>query len=161
MKLEAVSPSKPKETTAIRKRTKTGCLTCRKRKKKCDENVIDGKCQGCTRNFLECCWLEPKCSEAATLATPPVSVVSSPKMAVKIISSPSNMSPKYIPQPANAYPSPVNSPELQGAKLLNAEISTLELSKNKVSKPKRKVIKMAPKFVVTSFDKDKALVHVK
>lgn len=39
-----------------RSRTRTGCLTCRKRKKKCDENVVDGKCQGCTRNFLECSW---------------------------------------------------------------------------------------------------------
>ncbi|KAK6463756.1 hypothetical protein DFJ63DRAFT_318790 [Scheffersomyces coipomensis] len=42
----------------VKRRTKTGCLTCRKRKKKCDEDKVNGKCQGCTRNFLECCWPE-------------------------------------------------------------------------------------------------------
>ena len=38
---------------------KTGCLTCRKRKKKCDEDKVNGKCQACTRNFLDCCWPDP------------------------------------------------------------------------------------------------------
>lgn len=35
-------------------RTKTGCFTCRKRKKKCDEK--SPVCQGCSRNFLKCVW---------------------------------------------------------------------------------------------------------
>lgn len=35
-------------------RTKTGCFTCRKRKKKCDEK--GPVCTGCSRNFLECVW---------------------------------------------------------------------------------------------------------
>ncbi|GMM47742.1 hypothetical protein DAPK24_043400 [Pichia kluyveri] len=35
-------------------RTKTGCFTCRKRKKKCDEN--GPVCSGCSRNFLCCVW---------------------------------------------------------------------------------------------------------
>ncbi|OAP62658.1 hypothetical protein AYL99_01885 [Fonsecaea erecta] len=35
-------------------RTKTGCLTCRKRKKKCDENPII--CQNCARRKIDCVW---------------------------------------------------------------------------------------------------------
>ncbi|VEU22748.1 DEKNAAC103806 [Brettanomyces naardenensis] len=39
-------------------RTKTGCFTCRKRKKKCDECYP--VCSGCSRNFLCCIWPENK-----------------------------------------------------------------------------------------------------
>ncbi|OGM44995.1 hypothetical protein ABOM_005796 [Aspergillus bombycis] len=35
-------------------RTKTGCLTCRKRKKKCDETP--GTCSNCARRWLSCEW---------------------------------------------------------------------------------------------------------
>ena len=35
-------------------RTKTGCLTCRERRKKCDE--IKPTCSGCARNFIDCKW---------------------------------------------------------------------------------------------------------
>lgn len=35
-------------------RSRTGCLTCRRRKKKCDENRPS--CAGCQRNHLECQW---------------------------------------------------------------------------------------------------------
>lgn len=35
-------------------RSKTGCVTCRRRKKKCDE--IHPKCDGCMRNGLDCSW---------------------------------------------------------------------------------------------------------
>lgn len=38
-------------------RTKTGCLACRKRRKKCDE--VKPICAGCSRNFLECTWPSP------------------------------------------------------------------------------------------------------
>jgi len=38
-------------------RVKTGCLTCRQRRKKCDER--EPVCTGCTRNFLECDWPSP------------------------------------------------------------------------------------------------------
>ncbi|KAK5057764.1 hypothetical protein LTR84_011765 [Exophiala bonariae] len=37
-------------------RVKTGCLTCRGRRKKCDERKPN--CTGCTRNFLRCDWPE-------------------------------------------------------------------------------------------------------
>lgn len=39
---------------AVKRRTTTGCLTCRKRKKKCDE--VKPSCTGCQNNFLECQW---------------------------------------------------------------------------------------------------------
>ncbi|OGM40773.1 hypothetical protein ABOM_011131 [Aspergillus bombycis] len=35
-------------------RTRTGCLSCRQRKKKCDETKP--QCQACTRNKLKCTW---------------------------------------------------------------------------------------------------------
>lgn len=37
-------------------RTKTGCVTCRRRKKKCDETHPN--CNGCMRNGLDCSWPE-------------------------------------------------------------------------------------------------------
>lgn len=49
-------PEKVKVSKPVKKRTKTGCFTCRKRKKKCDEIIEDGKCKNCTRNFLCCSW---------------------------------------------------------------------------------------------------------
>ncbi|SCU99770.1 LAMI_0G00694g1_1 [Lachancea mirantina] len=36
------------------KRSKKGCLTCRQRRKKCDE--VKPRCTGCARNFLACRW---------------------------------------------------------------------------------------------------------
>ncbi|KAL1868225.1 hypothetical protein VTK73DRAFT_3787 [Phialemonium thermophilum] len=44
-------PTKLRRNTG---RTRTGCLTCRRRKKKCDETRP--QCLGCTRNKLECTW---------------------------------------------------------------------------------------------------------
>ncbi|EEU46783.1 uncharacterized protein NECHADRAFT_103670 [Fusarium vanettenii 77-13-4] len=38
-------------------RSRTGCFTCRRRKKKCDEKKP--VCSGCKRNKLECHWPEP------------------------------------------------------------------------------------------------------
>lgn len=35
-------------------RVRTGCLTCRTRKKKCDEQKP--RCRGCTRNHFDCLW---------------------------------------------------------------------------------------------------------
>jgi hypothetical protein len=35
-------------------RTRTGCLTCRQRKKKCDE--VKPHCRACERNKLDCLW---------------------------------------------------------------------------------------------------------
>lgn len=47
----------------VKRRTRTGCLTCRKRKKKCDEEKSGGRCQACIRNFLNCTWPDETKSE--------------------------------------------------------------------------------------------------
>ena len=47
-------------------RTKTGCLTCRRRRKKCDETRP--ACQGCRRNFLCCQWPSESGSSGAPRA---------------------------------------------------------------------------------------------
>ncbi|KAF4447495.1 hypothetical protein F53441_8979 [Fusarium austroafricanum] len=45
-------------------RSRTGCFTCRKRKKKCDESKP--VCSGCKRNKLDCIWPEPQPAKAAS-----------------------------------------------------------------------------------------------
>lgn len=133
--------------TPVKRRTKTGCLTCRKRKKKCDEDKVDGKCQACTRNFLECCWPEPA-------TTTPNAV----KTETKLVECTKGL---------DAYPSPVMSP-LQDSKKELDEVCTLSLPPNKykISKPVIKKEKIASisasnaKFIITSFDSDKALCQV-
>lgn len=70
-------------------RVRTGCLTCRSRKKKCDE--ARPICTGCKRNGLNCTWPQPKRSPprtrakarnaAAPIASPPSPVVSSESVA--------------------------------------------------------------------------------
>ncbi|OHF00698.1 hypothetical protein CORC01_04015 [Colletotrichum orchidophilum] len=45
-------------------RVRTGCLTCRGRKKKCDETKP--RCRGCERNRLECRWPPTSSSQAAS-----------------------------------------------------------------------------------------------
>ncbi|KIY02167.1 uncharacterized protein Z520_02305 [Fonsecaea multimorphosa CBS 102226] len=49
--------SSQRRDTSAYIRTKTGCLTCRVRKKKCDE--IRPICAGCARNFIDCQWPVP------------------------------------------------------------------------------------------------------
>ncbi|RLV83864.1 hypothetical protein JA9_003578 [Meyerozyma sp. JA9] len=94
----------------VKRRTKSGCLTCRQRKKKCDEDKVDGKCQACTRNFLQCCWPQ------AAVAT------------------------KEIPQNHNAtshYPTPAASP-ITGATVIDSEVNYVMLPPRaeKAQKPK-------------------------
>ncbi|KAI5958785.1 hypothetical protein KGF57_002219 [Candida theae] len=115
-----------KDESSKKRRTKTGCFTCRKRKKKCDEDKVNGKCQACTRNFLECCWPEPalisespkelkataktpvvrstKCDINSLLASPVTQEIPlSPEVAMKPV-------PSTIKQNINPYPSPIQSP---------------------------------------------------
>lgn len=46
--------SGPVPTKLHRFRSSTGCLTCRRRKKKCDERKP--RCIACTRNYQQCTW---------------------------------------------------------------------------------------------------------
>ncbi|CAH2355060.1 hypothetical protein CLIB1423_21S00914 [[Candida] railenensis] len=166
----------------VKRRTKSGCLTCRKRKKKCDEDVAGGKCQGCTRNFLECCWPEATAKKSAPAAT----AAAATDLAVASTPVELPITPKQTPQSsprlsmatkpespsskAKAYPSPEMSPVFEG-KEEQSEISTLELPKAhfKVTKPKKQVEKkqlaknlnnFQTKFVITSVEK-RRLVHIK
>ncbi|KAJ4097461.1 hypothetical protein NW760_011141 [Fusarium oxysporum] len=56
------SPTNPNPNPSMRPvpiiRSRTGCFTCRKRKKKCDESKPI--CSGCKRNKLDCVWPEPQ-----------------------------------------------------------------------------------------------------
>ncbi|KAK6330432.1 hypothetical protein TWF696_003528 [Orbilia brochopaga] len=51
-------PNPPESKTKTRNRSKTGCLTCRKRKKKCDEGKPD--CNNCYKNGIVCEGYSPK-----------------------------------------------------------------------------------------------------
>ncbi|RLV94520.1 hypothetical protein JA1_001754 [Spathaspora sp. JA1] len=128
-----------KDENNIKRRTKTGCLTCRKRKKKCDEDKVNGKCQGCTRNFLECCW-----PEAAPTA--PVTIKELPSMAKSpvlrstkcninsLLATPIKTEMEQIKcgKPVKVepvpYPSPISSPQFTEAKLAShSEVNIISL----------------------------------
>ncbi|ODV77917.1 uncharacterized protein CANTADRAFT_23035 [Suhomyces tanzawaensis NRRL Y-17324] len=151
--------TKPKSQPAnIKRRTKTGCLTCRKRKKKCDEDKVNGKCQGCTRNFLECCWpaeqeLAPK-AEPSVLATPvvaPMSPVSTPPPAKCTIES-------MLATPINPYPSPIASP-ISEPKKEPEDVKFLALPPlaHKKQPPQPEP---TAKFIITSFNTHNDLCQV-
>ncbi|KAG7825191.1 hypothetical protein KL919_002647 [Ogataea angusta] len=72
-------------------RTKSGCFTCRKRKKKCDERFP--VCSGCSRNFLHCSWPEKR---GAALPR---------NYEIKAATSPPQLS-QPDPQDAGEYPIP-------------------------------------------------------
>lgn len=145
----ATKAKMPHKAVPAKKRTKTGCFTCRRRKKKCDEDVVDGKCQGCVRNFMDCCWPEEEKTECST-----------PKMEPTVCAKPVSTPTKG----ASAYPSPIMSPRNDDSASCK-DIKPLELppSKYKVTKPtKARPAKKAPaQFVVTSFDQDRALCQIK
>lgn len=52
----AVPAPFPKRFRAKYKRQQTGCLTCRRRRKRCDE--AHPECQSCRRNHVACTWSE-------------------------------------------------------------------------------------------------------
>lgn len=142
--------SKPKrDESQIKRRTKTGCLTCRKRKKKCDEDKVNGKCQACTRNFLDCCWpdpnaIKPKNKKQAQEPKPKSKPTEPLSPSMKEVTSPIIRSKKcdinYLlhpeqPKPETAaepkvfipYPSPTLSPVFSEAKPAT-EVSHFALS---------------------------------
>lgn len=146
----------PKSQPKIR--TKTGCLTCRKRKKKCDEHIVDGKCQGCTRNFLDCNWpvlqqLKQREEQESLQSIPvvgnngrksSVSSVSSDASSLSLVSNGSMHSPS---SPRDSYPSP-KSPSLDDMPIKLPPLRFLNANKTKESiKPLN--------FVITSLDDNK------
>jgi hypothetical protein len=149
--------AKPTPSTTTKRRTKTGCMTCRKRKKKCDEDKVHGKCQACTRNFLECCWPEEIKEEAFAKAIEikvPVKKVEpkSPKSPIYnkcSINSIINATPHY-----NPYPSPVLSPVSK----VKQEVDDVKYFSLDEKKPQFFI--KEPQFVITSFDTKKDLCHI-
>ncbi|RKP30000.1 hypothetical protein METBISCDRAFT_17353 [Metschnikowia bicuspidata] len=128
-----------------KKRTKSGCLTCRSRKKKCDENKVDGKCQACIRNFLDCCW--PTFAAKDSTATP---------VAVASINGPTLSTTNG----AIAILSPVSSPRLVTVEE-NHEVLTKSIPSMKVCKHQKNLqASKIAQFVVTSFDKDRLLCQI-
>lgn len=152
---------KPVSTTG-KKRTKTGCLTCRKRKKKCDEEKIDGKCQACTRNFLQCCWPEAAVAEAVASAP-------APEITKTPMSSPTA-------SPLAAYPSPKSPIDLHSddeIKSLSLGSSNYKLVSRKEDPRKTpktmadtaaateiKATKNELKFIITSIDSHQELCQI-
>ncbi|CAI5756685.1 unnamed protein product [Candida verbasci] len=70
-KQESINQSKPESTSNIkvkRTRSKTGCLTCRKRKKRCDEKSKP-TCLNCQLLKLECKWPELQIKTSNTIET--------------------------------------------------------------------------------------------
>ena len=53
-----------RERKPARLRTKTGCISCRRRRKKCDERKPT--CLACERNFLICGWLDARMNETSS-----------------------------------------------------------------------------------------------
>lgn len=166
---QTVGKCKAKSTKApgaVKKRTKSGCLTCRGRKKKCDENKIDGKCQACIRNFLDCCWPTTEASPAPNAALAPVEHATLPSVKQTPIKAKLELADSN--RGASAYPSPLSSPKLitveekheNHKKTMHGIMTT-----NKICKPKK-----APRavrenmgfsqFVVTSFNKDRNLCQL-
>ncbi|KAH6957057.1 fungal-specific transcription factor domain-containing protein [Fusarium avenaceum] len=96
-------------------RSRTGCFTCRKRKKKCDESKPI--CSGCKRNKLECVWPEPSSVPAPAPASnsPSTSRPSRPSFGAASTSSQQSVSSLRRPgsQDPDSVNDPVNDPVLQ------------------------------------------------
>ncbi|CAN3374540.1 hypothetical protein DIURU_001334 [Diutina rugosa] len=170
------TPTKVTKTQTIRKRTKTGCLTCRKRKKKCDEDVVNGKCQGCFRNFLECCWEAPRFAAPSTedkSASESESVTSAKSSRSNSVSSESSTGSEtpsarsrcsisaLLSHDDQVSPlsSPQGSPRPQAASHPSYAISSLSLTPRQPQPPQ-----MSPstsKFIVTTFNVANEMYHVR
>ncbi|KAG8671193.1 hypothetical protein FPOAC2_04518 [Fusarium poae] len=60
-------------------RSRTGCFTCRKRKKKCDESKPI--CSGCKRNKLDCIWPEPVAATSSSAKLPTTTTTNNARVA--------------------------------------------------------------------------------
>ncbi|KAM3126110.1 hypothetical protein CJJ07_000134 [Candidozyma auris] len=154
--------------TVQKRRTKTGCMTCRRRKKKCDEHKVGGKCQACIRNFLDCHWPGEEAEVTENKAVP---VPSSPELLTRFkAESPVNNG-------ADAYPSPVMSPKAESVEhsyncmdiksltlppISEKVVKSEKVAQEKSSKPetKKKNIQ-GEKFFIASFDSGKSLCQIK
>ncbi|GKT56671.1 C6 transcription factor [Colletotrichum tofieldiae] len=87
------SAAKPRRTLAGPIfRVRTGCLTCRGRKKKCDE--AKPRCRGCERNKLECQWPSTGSSHGVLRSAREASVSQNTSQGVRQPAAPSTASPE-------------------------------------------------------------------
>lgn len=179
--------------SAPKRRTKTGCLTCRSRKKKCDEETEGGKCQACIRNFLDCSWpektsvklpassapthpeaLQPKAAETPVPHPAPSQLLATPQIeSQRLRQLHMPILPKFrekISHGASAYPSPVASPQFPPVEQEDShgcgdhetmQAITLPPIRTPAQKPLIEHSRQPAKFIVTSFDRDRALLHIK
>ncbi|CAK7211769.1 Zinc cluster transcription factor czf1 [Sporothrix curviconia] len=93
--------------TRPRLRTKTGCLTCRRRRKKCCEKRP--RCHDCTRHGLECIWPESAAAPSPSAASTPASVLpataatASPEAASPALSAPSTRCSRTVARRPRRY----------------------------------------------------------
>lgn len=138
---------KPKvnKPVATKRRCKTGCLTCRRRKKKCDENTVDGKCQACQRNFLECSWPDVELNSLKRTS-------SSSSLSSGVISHSRSSSGSSSPYSSASSPkSPINYDDINNSGneyelKPNQDVPALNINESK--------------FIITSVNRDKSLHHI-
>lgn len=92
----------------IKRRTKTGCLTCRKRRIKCDET--HPTCNNCKKSKRECLGYDPifKQQQAPSVLQPAPS--SGPSPSTSPISTAGPSAPSGTPAPYTTHPTPVLTP---------------------------------------------------
>lgn len=104
-------------------RSRTGCFTCRRRKKKCNEEKPI--CSGCKRNKLDCRW-PTESSSTSQIRTDKISVSRSPSDAARRLERHSmvaaSMSPEQQPEkPHEQYQRIEAAPELTSIALTQPE----------------------------------------
>lgn len=152
IKLGSTSKTKP-----VNKRTRTGCLTCRQRKKKCDEHKVNGKCQACTRNFLTCGW--PAENTAGSTLNPLSTSLLSPVQNYAKISVAELCAPMAA---ETAYPSPITTPKMASCLSPGNEVAQLQLPPARLfegSADKTPALEQC-EFVITSYNSKRDLCLV-
>lgn len=166
---KVVKLPKTQNMTPALKRTRTGCLTCRQRKKKCDEERTNGKCQACTRNFLSCGWPVDHSLLLSSHSASPVSLQNSPTDRHSKISVPDLCSPGNAANPLyNVYPSPAVTPTIKTCPMspitpVDALIlppSRCHSLKNNLKIKSNTNADLGERFVITSFDHKQTLCPI-
>ncbi|KAL6238397.1 hypothetical protein BDW75DRAFT_201687 [Aspergillus navahoensis] len=112
-------PSPPKSYRRPRRppahlRTKTGCLTCRRRRKKCDEQP--DRCKNCSRRGLKCIWPSPTGASDGTQAAHSMPLLShSPAVSPSTESTGPAGSSGIAVSSSVLYPEPTTLPFYAGA----------------------------------------------
>lgn len=154
--------AKAEKSGEKKRRTRTGCLSCRQRKKKCDEVRINGKCKACIRNFLPCCWPGEEAVAPKKLSLEPERLPQEgfSKIRVSDLCSPVEES-HHEPREGScssqepdcnsakeAYPSPAGTPTMKSVTPSN-EVSSMSLTLANTGKECQ--------FVITSYNMKREL----